>query len=158
TSFSLPEQIDVAFSAYGYHDLQTANQDKIADLNKNIFAGLKPGATFVVIDRGDPAPVKTELAAAGFTLDGSSSHADGFMLRFKKPASASPATKRLDRDKALARFYGNTFRLGTPDNWTRSIFYTADGNYHEFAANDLNVMQSGQVFFDANGLVCYAKT
>jgi predicted methyltransferase len=155
TSFSLPEQLDVAWTSYGYHDLQSANQDRMVELTRNMFAALKPGGTLIVIDRGETASVKTELAAAGFVLD-AENQTDQFMLRFKKPLSAT-GNKRLDRDKALARWYGNTFRLGSPERWNRSVFYTADGNYHEFAANDLNVMQSGTVFFDANGLVCYLK-
>ncbi|WP_309604805.1 methyltransferase [Phenylobacterium sp.] len=86
----LPDKLDVVFIRQDYHDLH----DKFmgpADLtlfNKAVFAALKPGGVYVVLDhaaepgsglrdtegrhRIDPATVKAEVMAAGFRLDGES--------------------------------------------------------------------------------------
>jgi len=86
----LPANLDAVFIRQDYHDLH----DKFmgpADLtafNKAVFAALKPGGVYVVLDhaaeagsglrdtesrhRIDPAAVKAEVIAAGFKLDGES--------------------------------------------------------------------------------------
>ncbi len=89
-TLSVPEPLDVIFTAQNYHDLHLArfNLDW-AQVNRQIFAALKPGGVYLVIDhsakpgaevgvadtlhRIDPAIVRRELEAAGFVLDGESS-------------------------------------------------------------------------------------
>jgi predicted methyltransferase len=88
-TLTIPEPVDVIFTAQNYHDLHLArfNLD-VAAVNRQIFAALKPGGVYVVVDhsakagasvdvadslhRIDPAIVKRELEAAGFVLDAES--------------------------------------------------------------------------------------
>ncbi len=90
TTLTVPEPLDAIFTAQNYHDLHLArfNLDW-AQVNRQIFAALKPGGVYVVVDhsaragadvgvadtlhRIDPAIVRRELEAAGFVLDGESS-------------------------------------------------------------------------------------
>ncbi len=89
TSFTLPEPVDVFWTAQNYHDLHLArfNLD-VAAVNKQIFASIKPGGYYVIVDhfapagtpvtaadtvhRIDPAIVKKEVEAAGFKFVGES--------------------------------------------------------------------------------------
>jgi predicted methyltransferase len=81
--------LDVFWTAQNYHDLHNAlPPEQLAAANKAIFAALKPGGYYVIIDhaaaagsgvsatntlhRIDPEVVKAEVTAAGFVLDGSS--------------------------------------------------------------------------------------
>lgn len=120
--FRTPEPVDVIFTAQNYHDLHLKRfgLDVVA-ANKALFNALKPGGTLVVIDhaaapgapvdvadtlhRIDPAIVRREVEAAGFTFDGETNvirnaaddHAKGvfdpairgrtdqFVYRFRKP-------------------------------------------------------------------------
>jgi len=83
------KQVDVLWTAQNYHDLHNImGPAAILGVNKAIFAALKPGGTFVVVDhvalagsgdvatktlhRIDPAMVKAEVVAAGFVFDGES--------------------------------------------------------------------------------------
>ena len=93
--FSLPLQADLVWTSDNYHDLHTAMAAKadgspldVVGLNKAIFAALKPGGVFVVVDhasakgagfavaqtlhRADEDAAKAEILSAGFTLDGES--------------------------------------------------------------------------------------
>ncbi|QYE36227.1 methyltransferase [Polymorphobacter sp. PAMC 29334] len=79
---------DVVWTAQNYHDLHNAPPEIVAGANKAVFAALKPGGYYVIIDhaaaagaapdvtktlhRIDPAVVKAEVIAAGFVLDGES--------------------------------------------------------------------------------------
>lgn len=120
TALTLPEPVDMVWTTENYHDFHNGPTANIAALNTAVFNALKPGGIFYVEDhsaadgagleaaskvhRMDEALAKTELAAAGFTLDaesnllrnpadnkaGSNSEAghyvtDRFMLRMKKP-------------------------------------------------------------------------
>ena len=111
----LPEPVDLVWTTENYHDL--ANGD-IATVNKWAFEALKPGGIYFVEDhsapgtgtsatstlhRIDPAAVKEQVGAAGFTLDAESDllrnpndphdvnprqvqpTSDKFALRFRKP-------------------------------------------------------------------------
>jgi predicted methyltransferase len=88
--FVLPEPVDVVWTSQNYHDLHdkfTGPVD-LAVANKAIYAALKPGGYFVILDhaalpgsglsatdtlhRIDPAVVKTEVEAAGFKFVGES--------------------------------------------------------------------------------------
>jgi predicted methyltransferase len=88
--FAAPEPLDLVWISLNYHDLHDpffAPAD-LAKINKAIFAALKPGGRYVVIDhaavagsglrdtntlhRIDEASVKAEVKAAGFKLEGES--------------------------------------------------------------------------------------
>src|SRR5262249_25758184 len=87
---ALPSGLDAVVTRWNYHDLHDpfmgpANVDQF---NRNVFAALKPGGVYVVLDhaaaagsglrdtdtihRIDEAAVKREVLAAGFVLDGES--------------------------------------------------------------------------------------
>ena len=79
---------DVVWTAQNYHDLHNAPPEMLPLVNRAIFAALKPGGYYVVVDhaaapgsgvtatntlhRIDPAVVKAEVTAAGFVFDGES--------------------------------------------------------------------------------------
>jgi predicted methyltransferase len=85
---TVPESVDVVWTAQNYHDFQNPGMfhADTAAMDKAIFAALKPGGFFVVIDhaaapgsgtrdsgslhRIDPEVVKKEAMAAGFKLVG----------------------------------------------------------------------------------------
>lgn len=87
---ALPQRLDAVFIRQNYHDLHDKfmGPADVAAFNRNVFAALKPGGVFVVLDhaamagsglaatdtlhRIDPAAVKAEVMAAGFILDGES--------------------------------------------------------------------------------------
>ena len=119
----LPSGLDAVIIRQNYHDLYDKHMAPVdvAVFNKGVFSALKPGGIYVVLDhaalagsgigatdslhRIDPARVKTDVLAAGFTLDAESSmlanpsddhtksvfdssvrgHTDQFLYRFKKP-------------------------------------------------------------------------
>jgi len=85
----LPEPVDLFWTAQNYHDLHlTRLQMNVPAFNKSIFAALKPGGVFVVLDhaalpgsglgvpdtlhRIDPEIAKQEVVAAGFVYEGES--------------------------------------------------------------------------------------
>ena len=86
----IPEPVDLVFTCQNYHDYHDKFMGPVdmAAFNKKVFAGLKPGGVFVVIDhvapagsgfsatdtthRVDPEAVKKEVEAAGFVFDGES--------------------------------------------------------------------------------------
>jgi len=86
--FAAPEPLDLVWISLNYHDLHDpffAPAD-LAKINKAVFAALKPGGRYVIIDhaaaagsglrdtntlhRIDEASVKAEVEAAGFKLEG----------------------------------------------------------------------------------------
>lgn len=89
-AFSAPEPLDVVFTSQNYHDYPDAFMGKLdpVALNRQVFAALKPGGVYVVVDhaaaagsglrdvdtlhRIDPETVKQQVTAAGFVLDGES--------------------------------------------------------------------------------------
>ena len=88
-AFKTPEPVDLVWTSDNYHDLKIpALGADTAALDKAIFAALKPGGVFLVLDhaaapgsgtrdvatlhRIDPEVVKSEVLAAGFVLDGTS--------------------------------------------------------------------------------------
>ncbi len=88
---SAPEPVDLVFTSQNYHDYPDKFMGKVdpAVLNKQVFAALKPGGLWVIIDhvapagsgmadtdtlhRIDPAMVKQQVEAAGFVFDGENS-------------------------------------------------------------------------------------
>ena len=88
-NFTLPEQVDVFWTAQNYHDLfARARNVDIAKVDKMIFDAIKPGGVFIVLDhaaapgtpidpddklhRIDPAHVKAQLISSGFKFEGES--------------------------------------------------------------------------------------
>ena len=88
--FSTPEPVDLVFTSQNYHDYPDkfmGSLDPVA-FDKQVFAALKPGGLFVVVDhvapagsgmrdtdtlhRIDPAIVKKQVESAGFVFDGES--------------------------------------------------------------------------------------
>jgi predicted methyltransferase len=87
----LPSGLDAVFIRQNYHDLYNKlfGPANVAAFNKAVFAALKPGGVYVVLDhsatagsgisatetlhRIDAARVKSDVLAAGFKLDGESS-------------------------------------------------------------------------------------
>jgi predicted methyltransferase len=90
SNLKLPEPVDVVWTAQNYHDFKNPGMffADTAAMDKAIFAALKPGGLYVIIDhvaaagsgtrdtgtlhRIDPETVKVEVLAAGFVLDGES--------------------------------------------------------------------------------------
>jgi predicted methyltransferase len=88
---ALPSGLDAVFIRQNYHDLydKFMGPADVHAFNKAVFAALKPGGVYVVLDhaaiagsgidatdtlhRIDPARVKTDVLAAGFKLDAESS-------------------------------------------------------------------------------------
>ncbi|HVY89843.1 MAG TPA: hypothetical protein VG942_13310 [Hyphomonadaceae bacterium] len=86
----LPSNLDAVFIRQNYHDLHVKMMGPadVAAFNKAVFAALKPGGVYVVLDHADAAgsglagpearhridiaAVKSEVEAAGFKLDGES--------------------------------------------------------------------------------------
>ena len=89
--FVTPEKLDLVWTGLTYHDLHEKihfdGQD-VAAVNKAVYAALKPGGTYIVLDRAskpgaglsdldtlyriDEATVKAEIEAAGFQFVGES--------------------------------------------------------------------------------------
>ena len=87
---SAPQSVDLVFTAQNYHDYHDSFMGPVdmTKFDKEVYAALKPGGLFVVIDhvapagsgvadtdtlhRIDPAVVKQEVEAAGFVFDGES--------------------------------------------------------------------------------------
>lgn len=85
-----PEPFDVVWTSQNYHDLHDKFMGPVdvAGFNKAVFAALKPGGVYVVLDhaalsgtglsttdtlhRIDPATVRAEVTAAGFAFEGES--------------------------------------------------------------------------------------
>lgn len=89
-SFTLPEPVDLIFTARNYHDFKITQYhmgDTLA-VDRAAFAALKPGGVYVIIDhvgnagsvenqehplhRIDPAVVRREVESVGFIYDGES--------------------------------------------------------------------------------------
>ena len=90
TGLKVPTRVDLVFTAQNYHDYPDKFMGKVAPavLNKAVFAALKPGGVYLIIDhaaaagsgmrdtdtlhRIDPAAVKSQVIAAGFKFVGMS--------------------------------------------------------------------------------------
>jgi predicted methyltransferase len=88
-SIKAPEPLDAAWTSDNYHDLYAFfGPDQAQAFDKAVYAALKPGGVFIVIDhvapagadqamvkhlhRIDPAVVKAQVLAAGFRLEAQS--------------------------------------------------------------------------------------
>ncbi|KAB7646246.1 class I SAM-dependent methyltransferase [Polymorphobacter fuscus] len=82
-------KLDLFWTAQNYHDLHNSQTpEQVIAFNKAVFAALKPGGTYVIVDhagrdgsgrtetktlhRIDPAVIRSEAEAAGFRFDGES--------------------------------------------------------------------------------------
>lgn len=101
---AIPTQADVVWTSQNYHDVKNAPNVDMLVFNKAIYAALKPGGVYIVLDhvaapgaqvtntlhRIDPAVVKQEVTAAGFKFEGESTvlkhEADDHTLRVTDPA------------------------------------------------------------------------
>jgi predicted methyltransferase len=111
-----PEPLDVAWTSLNYHDIH--NQDGQDAFNQAVFAALKPGGTYIVIDhaaatgsgandsktlhRIDAELVKKEVVAAGFRFV-----AEGDFLRNPNDPRTAPshdASVRWNTDQFIFRF------------------------------------------------------
>lgn len=84
----LPEKLDMVWTSQNYHDVHNVPNIDLGAFNKAVFASLKPGGIYIVIDhasekgagfsvtstlhRSDPEAVKAEVMASGFQFVGSS--------------------------------------------------------------------------------------
>ena len=103
-----PKAVDVVFTSQNYHDYNDPFMAPatVASLNKQVFAALKPGGTWVIVDhaaepgsgmrdtdtlhRIDPAIVRKQVEAAGFVYAGETkvlrNPADGHKIKVFDPA------------------------------------------------------------------------
>ncbi len=122
-ALDLPDGLDLVLTVQNYHDLHLKSfpADTATKVNAEIFKALKPGGVYLIADhaaapgaalatadtlhRIDPAVVRREVEAAGFTFDGDSAllrapadphtanvfdpairgKTDQFVLKFRKP-------------------------------------------------------------------------
>ena len=120
-----PEPLDLFWIAQNYHDLPDSFMGPVdmAAFNRSVYAALKPGGVYIVLDhvaekgspanvtetlhRIEPAVVRREVEAAGFTFESESSilanpadphtadpfdasirgRTDQFIMKFRKPNS-----------------------------------------------------------------------
>jgi predicted methyltransferase len=122
-AFAAPESLDLVFTSQNYHDYSDPfmGPTDTSLLNNAVFKALKPGGVYMIVDhvaetgsglrdtntlhRIDPAVVKAQVTAAGFTYEGESlvlhnpndphtakvfdpairGHTDQFAYKFRKP-------------------------------------------------------------------------
>jgi predicted methyltransferase len=86
--FAVPEPVDLVWTSRNYHDFQNIAGIDMVAFNKKVFAALKPGGTYVILDhaaapdapdnvhstlhRSKEAVVRQEVEAAGFRFVASS--------------------------------------------------------------------------------------
>jgi predicted methyltransferase len=86
SNFTVPEAVDLVWTSQNYHDFhdKSFGPADMASFNKSVFAALKPGGIFMVVDhaaaagagtkdtetlhRIEPAAARAEIEAAGFVL------------------------------------------------------------------------------------------
>ena len=88
SEFALAPPVDVVWTSQNYHDLHNIKDLNVVDFDKAVFAGLKPGGVFIVLDhsaeagsgfrdtgtlhRIDQQAVRKEVESAGFKFAGES--------------------------------------------------------------------------------------
>ena len=123
--FKVPEPVDLVYTCQNYHDYHDKFMgpvDMVA-FDKKVFAALKPGGVFVIVDnvapadsgfsstetthRIDPEAVKKEVESAGFVFDGSSdalkNPADTHLLVSYKPPMSGHNDQFIFRFRKPAR-------------------------------------------------------
>ena len=106
TQLTLPEKVDLIWTSQNYHDIHNVPDVDVGAFNKAVFAALRPGGIFIVLDhaaeagsgfrdtstlhRIDAEAVKNEVLAAGFVFAGESdvvrNPADTHKLKIFDPA------------------------------------------------------------------------
>jgi len=117
-NLTVPEPVDVVWTSLNYHDIRNQPNDGYVTFNKAVFAALKPGGTYIVIDhaaapgsgtrdtqtlhRIDPEAVKQDVTAAGFKFEG----AGTFLKNDKDPHTARvhDETIRGQTDQFILKF------------------------------------------------------
>jgi predicted methyltransferase len=117
-NLTVPEPVDVVWTSLNYHDIRNQPNDNYVAFNKAVFAALKPGGVFMVVDhaaapgsgtrdtqtlhRIDPEAVKKDVTAAGFKFDGEGS----FLKNDKDPHTARvhDETVRGQTDQFILKF------------------------------------------------------
>lgn len=117
TDFTLPRQVDLAWTTENYHDLHNGPTANPPAFNRAVFAAIKPGGIFFVEDhaapgtgisatstlhRIDPAAVIAEVTGAGFRLEAQSA----LLANPADPhtARATDTSIRGETDKLALRF------------------------------------------------------
>jgi predicted methyltransferase len=105
SAFAAPAKADIVWTSLNYHDLHNVTGLDMVAFNKAVYAALKPGGVYVVVDhvglpgdpaithtlhRIDPAVVRREVEAAGFRFEAESqavrNPADDHRLKVFDPA------------------------------------------------------------------------
>jgi len=87
-SFTVAKPLDIAWTSQNYHDIYGMGTDTVLAFDRQVFAALKPGGIFMVIDhvaapgtdatapttlhRIDPDTIRTEVTSVGFQFVGQS--------------------------------------------------------------------------------------
>ena len=105
SQLAVPAPVDLVWTSQNYHDFHNFPGLDVGELNKMVFADLKPGGIYLILDhsaeagsgtrdtktlhRIDPEAVKKEVLAAGFVFVGSSKllqqTSDGHTLKVFDP-------------------------------------------------------------------------
>ena len=186
---SVPEQVDLVWTSDNYHDLHNkrfGNAKGLLDMvavDKAIFAALKPGGVFLVLDhaaakgvgfsqtetlhRAESDAVKAEVLQAGFVFDGESNalvspsddHTKPIFVMHDKTDQFVLRFKKPLLAKGDKRPPANAFD-GFYDNTVilgtttkRWMIYHADRTYQEFGLTGTKV-QHGTWYWDAAGHNC----
>ena len=175
--FSLPEQMDVAWSFGGWHNWRSwdysANMDKFLSL---LFLGVQPGGTLAIADyasapgkgftqvdslhRVDKEAVKAEVLKAGFEFAGESdlyaNTKDDHTSRVEEGATAKGVDMFLMKfKKPLNAAKDKRRKISETGDWQNGVFamiwFNKDGTYQEWRGPR---NWSGRWFFDASGQFC----
>jgi predicted methyltransferase len=106
--FAVPEQVDVVWTSRNYHDFQNAMPDMVP-FNKKVFAALKPGGIYIILDHAAAADAADDVHMA---------------LHRSKEAVA-----RREAEAAGFRFVASNESLRHPeDDKTKRVFDSGEHN------------------------------
>jgi predicted methyltransferase len=119
SELKVPVPVDIVWTSQNYHDLHNFPGLDLTVFNQLVFAALKPGGVYLILDhsaapgsgtrdtktlhRIDPEAVKREVLAAGFVFDGSSN-----LLRNSDDPRTEPVfdpTVRGKTDQFILKFH-----------------------------------------------------
>jgi len=98
--FNLAAPVDVFWTSRNYHDLLIAKYGVVdmAAFNRHVFASLKPGGLYIVLDHSAPAGTGSSLTATTHRIDEalvkSQVQAAGFKFEGESPLLRNPADDR----------------------------------------------------------------
>jgi predicted methyltransferase len=99
-TFHLDAPVDVFWTSRNYHDLLIAKYGVVdmAAFNRHVFASLKPGGLYIVLDHSAPAGTGSSLTATTHRIDEalvkSQVQAAGFKFEGESPLLRNPADDR----------------------------------------------------------------